>query len=468
MTSATLNMPWQDSKRWAWLLSPALPWLALAAIGLYFATGYSAFLWAGPILLYAVIPVFDLLVGTDTSNPPESATDQLESDHYYRNIVFAYIPAQWVLTGVGAWMVATQGLNAGQVLGLVFTCGAINGIGINTAHELGHKTNSLERWMAKLALAPVMYGHFFVEHNRGHHKNVATPEDPASSRMGETLWAFLPRTVVGSFRSAWNIEKTRLNRLGKRVWSIDNENLQAFSLTVVMFGALTAALGWVALPFLIIQAVYGASLLEVVNYLEHYGLKRRKLDSGRYERCQPEHSWNSNHTVTNLFLYQLQRHSDHHAHPTRRYQALRHFEQSPQLPSGYASMILLAYFPPLWFRVMDPKVVAHYEGDLSRINMYEPARQKLTRRWAQAGANASAAPAPHDSDLDKPPVDATVAADWECPDCGHVYREALGEPEQGFPAGTRWADIPNDFSCPDCAVRDKPDFVPHVPQAKAA
>ncbi len=467
MTTASLNMPWQDSKRWAWLLSPALPWLALAAIGLYFATGHSAFLWAGPILLYAVIPLFDLLVGTDTSNPPESATDQLESDHYYRNIVFAYIPAQWVLTAVGAWMVATQGLNAVQILGLVFTCGAINGIGINTAHELGHKTNSLERWMAKLALAPVMYGHFFVEHNRGHHKNVATPEDPASSRMGETLWAFLPRTVIGSFRSAWNIEKARLNRLGKSVWSIDNENLQAFAITIVMFGALTAALGWVALPFLIIQAAYGASLLEVVNYLEHYGLKRRKLDSGRYERCQPEHSWNSNHTVTNLFLYQLQRHSDHHAHPTRRYQALRHFEESSQLPSGYASMILLAYFPPLWFRVMDRKVVAHYKGDLSRINMHEPAREKLLKRWIAAGATFEDSH-PHDTELDKPPVDTSVSADWQCPDCGHVYREAMGEPEQGFPAGTRWADIPNDFSCPDCAVRDKPDFVPHFDHAKAA
>lgn len=467
MTTATLNLPWTDSKRWAWLLSPALPWLGLAAIGLYFLTGHAAFLWGGPILLYGVIPLFDLIVGTDTSNPPESATSQLEEDRYYRSIVYAYIPAQYALTILGAWMVATQELAAIDIAGLVFTCGAINGIGINTAHELGHKTNNLERWLAKFALAPVMYGHFFVEHNRGHHKNVATPEDPASSRMGESFWAFLPRTAIGSLRSAWNLEKSRLDRLGKSVWSIENENLQAFAITVVMFGALTLAFGSVVLPFLIVQALYGASLLEVVNYLEHYGLKRRKLDSGRYERCQPEHSWNSNHTVTNLFLYQLQRHSDHHAHPTRRYQALRHFEQSPQLPSGYASMILLAYFPPLWFRVMDRKVVAHYEGDLTRVNMYEAARDKLIRRWTQAGASYDEHRGSQRlHDVRRPAPDS--ASDWQCPDCGHVYREALGEPEFGFPAGTRWADIPDDFSCPDCAVRDKPDFVPHTDQAKAA
>lgn len=467
MTSATLNMPWHDSKRWAWLLSPALPWLGLTAVGLYFLTGYAAFLWGGPILLYGVIPLLDLMVGTDTSNPPESATDQLEEDRYYRSIVFAYIPAQYALTIIGAWMVATQNLAVVEIAGLLFTCGTINGIGINTAHELGHKTNKLERWLAKIALAPVAYGHFFVEHNRGHHKNVATPEDPASSRMGETFWAFLPRTFIGSFRSAWNIEKSRMKRLGKSVWSWDNENLQSFAITVAMFGALTAVLGWVVLPFLLIQAAYGASLLEVVNYLEHYGLKRRKLDSGRYERCQPEHSWNSNHTVTNLFLYQLQRHSDHHAHPTRRYQALRHFEESPQLPSGYASMVLLAYFPPLWFRVMDRKVVAHYQGDLSRINMHEPARQKLIQRWTAAGAVEQETPL-HDPALDISGADATAAADWQCPDCGHVYLESQGEPDQGFPAGTRWADIPDEFACPDCAVRDKPDFVPYVGHAKAA
>ncbi|MEN8720099.1 MAG: fatty acid desaturase [Oceanococcaceae bacterium] len=466
MTTTTFDMPWHDSKRWAWLLSPALPVLALATIGLYFVTGYSVFLWGGPILLYVVIPVFDWLVGTDEANPPESAVGDLEDDRYYRSIVYAYIPAQYLLTVLGAWMVATQGLSPLQIMGLLMTVGTINGVGINTAHELGHKTNGLERWLAKITLAPVAYGHFFVEHNRGHHKNVATPEDPASSRMGESFWAFLPRTAIGSLRSAWGIERERLARLGKGVWSVENENLQAFAMTVVLFGGLALVLGPVVLPFLILQAAFGAALLEVVNYLEHYGLKRRKMDSGRFERCQPEHSWNSNHTVTNLFLYQLQRHSDHHAHPTRRYQALRHFEQSPQLPSGYASMILLAYFTPLWFRVMDPKVVAHYQGDLSRINMHEPARKRLEQRWGTAPTPTTLL---HDDAADLAPIQASAAVtDWQCPNCDHVYREAAGEPRFGFAPGTSWSQIPDDFSCPDCSVRDKADFVPLEPSERAA
>ena len=256
----------------------------------------------------------------------------------------------------------------------------------------------------------------------------------------------------GSLRSAWSIEKARLNRLGHAVWSPFNDNLQAWAMTLLLFGALTAWLGWVVLPFLLLQALYGASLLEVVNYLEHYGLLRQRTTSGRYERCQPEHSWNSNHLVTNLFLYQLQRHSDHHAHPTRRFQALRHFEQSPQLPAGYASMILLAYVPWLWFRVMDPKVVEHYQGDLSLANVHPPARARLEARY---GPICRAAALEEQAEYSP-----TASTDWQCSDCGYVYRESQGVPHEGYPPGTPWTALPSSFSCPDCSVRDKQDFVP--------
>jgi alkane 1-monooxygenase len=187
-------------------------------------------------------------------------------------------------------------------------------------------------------------------------------------------------------RSAWRIEKERLARAGKGPWTWENENLQAWSMTVVLWGALIAVFGPVLLPFLVIQAIYGFSLLEVVNYVEHYGLLRQKEASGRYERCEPRHSWNSNHIITNLLLYQLQRHSDHHANPTRRYQALRHFEESPQLPSGYTGMILLAYFPPLWRWVMDRRVVAHYQGDLSKANIQPSKRQNILARYGRTTA----------------------------------------------------------------------------------
>ncbi|HXG29471.1 MAG TPA: alkane 1-monooxygenase [Nevskiales bacterium] len=391
MTTQTLQAPlpgtdWKDAKRHLWLLGAVLPLLPLVGWQLAQITGYGVFWWFAPIFFYTVIPLLDWLVGEDPSNPPESAVARLEADRYYRWLVYAYIPVQYAMLVWGAWAFTSLDLRWWELLGLAISIGGIGGVGINTAHELGHKKESLERWLAKITLAQVAYGHFFVEHNKGHHKNVATPEDPASSRLGENFYAFLPRTVIGSLKSAWRIEKARLARAGKSPWSWENENLQAWGMTVVLWGALLAVFGPALLPFLIIQAVYGFSLLEVVNYVEHYGLLRQKEAAGRYERCQPRHSWNSNHIVTNLLLYQLQRHSDHHANPTRAYQALRHFDESPQLPTGYAGMVLLAYFPPLWRRVMDKRVLAHYRGDLSRANIQPSRRTELLARYGQTTA----------------------------------------------------------------------------------
>lgn len=375
---------WKDPKRYMWLLGPALP-----AIGLTALTGYAlapkklrALAWTGPALIHGIIPALDKMIGEDQSNPPESAVKQLESDKYYGRIVKAFIPTQYAMTFMGAWLASRKKTPLSDKIGLVLTVGAINGVGINTAHELGHKSNKANKLLAMAALAPTGYTHFVVEHNFGHHKRVATPEDPASSRMGESFWKFLPRTVVGGIKSAIEIEKQRLERRGKKFWSIDNELLQGWAMTAGFFGATTLICGPRAVPFLVAQAAYGASLLETVNYLEHYGLKRQKDENGKYERTRPEHSWNSNHIVTNLFLYQLQRHSDHHAHPTRSFQALRHFEKAPQLPSGYASMLMPAYVPGMWYDLMDKRVIEHYDGDFSKINMDPERREELMRKYA--------------------------------------------------------------------------------------
>ncbi|MES2090996.1 MAG: alkane 1-monooxygenase [Pseudomonadota bacterium] len=372
---------WTDSKRYLWLLSPAVT--MVAGIGLL---GFWQFeqpwmLWLGFGILYGVIPAMDWIMGEDRNNPPAEAVAELEADRYYSWILYAFVPLQLSILALGGWLAVTHELPWYHLMGLAMSVGIINGFGINTAHELGHKKPKFDRWLARVALAPTVYGHFFVEHNRGHHKNVATPEDPASSRFGESFYAFLPRTVIGSVRSAWNLEAERLARQGKGVWHQDNENLQSWAMSVVLFGVMIAVLGWAVVPFLIIQAVYGFSLLEVVNYLEHYGLLRPKGADGRTVRCEPEHSWNSNHIVTNLFLYHLQRHSDHHANPTRHYQSLRHFENSPQLPSGYAGMIVLAYLPPLWFAVMNKRVLKHYNGDMSRMNLQPSKRAELLARY---------------------------------------------------------------------------------------
>ena len=378
--------PWSDPKRYLWLLGPAVPLIGLCMLALYWQTQSSWALWFVVILVHAIIPALDVLFGEDAVNPPEAALNALVKDRYYSWVLYAFVPLQLLATVAGAWLAATGDLPWYDLLGLAVSVGMVNGVAINTAHELGHKKDKVDRWLSRISLAPTFYGHFYVEHNRGHHKNVSTPNDPASSRLGETFWAFWPRTVMGSLRSAWHLEAERLARAGKSVWSLSNENLQSWAMSVVLWGALLAVLGWVVLPFLLIQAVYGFSLLEVVNYLEHYGLLRRQLPDGRVERCLPEHSWNSNHMVTNLFLYHLQRHRDHHANPTRHYQALRHFEESPQLPGGYAAMMLLAYVPPLWFAVMDKRVIRHYRGDLSRINWYGPRREKLMARYADFAA----------------------------------------------------------------------------------
>ncbi|WP_175853289.1 alkane 1-monooxygenase [Burkholderia cepacia] len=360
---------WSDGKRYLWLLGALTITLPILAAQLALSTGLHVFWWFGPLFAFGVIPILDTLIGDDRDNPPEAVVPHLERERYYRLIVYLATLVEYVAFFACVWIVGTHALAWYDYVGFALSLGAATGISINTAHELGHKTDRFERWLAKITLAPVAYGHFYVEHNRGHHVRVATAEDPASARYGESFWAFLPRTVTGSIRSAWRLEKARLERLGHSPWTWHNEVLHAWAMTVVVWGIAIVLAGKVVIPFLVIQAVYGASLLEVVNYVEHYGLGRRKLPNGRYERCTPQHSWNSNHVVTNLFLYQLQRHADHHANPTRSYQALRHFDDSPQLPAGYATMILFAYVPPLWYRVMNPRVVAHYGGNMAQSNI---------------------------------------------------------------------------------------------------
>ena len=374
---------WRDPKRYAWLLGLLVPLLPFMAWGLVAVTGLEVLWFWGPLFVFGAMPFLDTLIGKDSANPPDSVLTYLEQDRYYRWCTYAFLPLQYLGLVAGAWLLADGGLSPVAKIGLGLTLGCVNGIAINTAHELGHKRASLERWLSKIALAPTGYGHFFIEHNRGHHVRVATPEDPASSRLGESFYRFWPRTVTGSLRSSWGLEVQRLARQDKSPWTIGNDMLNAWAMTVVLFAALTVAFGVSILPFLVVQAVFGFSLLEVVNYLEHYGLLRQRRDDGtdRYERTRPDHSWNSDNVSSNVLLYHLQRHSDHHAHPMRRFQALRHFDEAPELPSGYATMIVLAMLPPVWRRVMDPRVLAHYGGDVTRANIHPARRTQVLRRY---------------------------------------------------------------------------------------
>ena len=375
---------WRDPKRYLWPLSlivPLLPLLAWVAVD---ATGWDAFWYAGPLWILVGVPVLDTLVGTDRGNPPEWAYGALDDDRYYRILTYLYLPLQYLTFFWGLWMVVDGGLSLFAQIGLTLTIGAVGGIGIANAHELGHKKDKLERWLAKVVLAQTGYGHFEIEHNRGHHTRVATPEDPATARFGETFWRFFPRSVVGGVRSGWRLEKQRLARKGSGPWNLRNDVLNAWVMSVVLFAVTIAVLGPAVIPWLILQAMFGFSLLEVVNYLEHYGLLRQQDETGRYERTRPAHSWNSDHIVTNVVLYGLERHSDHHANPTRRYQTLRTFDEAPQLPSGYGTMIGLAYVPPLWRKVMDHRVLDVYDGDLSKINIDPRKRDRIVARYGSA------------------------------------------------------------------------------------
>lgn len=386
MTTSVLNPPsgpieYRDRKRYAWLLSVVAPLVAPAGPWLYLQTGQSFWLWIFLAFVYLGLPLLDSIFGEDRSNPPESAVPALEADNYYRFIAWAVVPLLWLGFLYNVVFLATHELPWHLWLAVVAMTGTMLGFGLNLGHELGHKKTWIDRKLALFTLALGGYGHFCIEHNRGHHRWVATPEDPASSRMGESIWRFVFREMPGAFFRAWDLEAERLERSGKPVWRLENEIIQAGIVTLSLYGVLIAFFGSAIIPLLLALAFWGAFQLTSANYIEHYGLLRQKLPNGRYEPTQPHHSWNSNHIASNLVLFHLQRHSDHHAHPTRSYQCLRDFPGLPTLPVGYFGMFLLAYLPPLWFRVMNPRLIAAVGGDVSRINFEAARRQRLLRTY---------------------------------------------------------------------------------------
>ena len=374
-----------DRKRYLWALSVLFPLQPFVGIALHAATGNEAWLLLPLLLNYVLGPILDWLTGEDTNNPPEQVVMQLDRDRYYRWLTYLVVPMHYVsLFGI-AWYAATQSLSWWGFLGLAAMAGLVAGLAINTGHELGHKNSRIEKWLAKIVLAVPAYGHFSIEHNRGHHMNVSTPEDVASSRMGESIYSFATREMPGAFLEAWAIEKQRLASRGKSAWHPNNQILHSYALTLLITISLVALFGWVMIPFLLIHHLLAWFQLTSANYVEHYGLLRQRNADGKYERCAPHHSWNSNHVYSNLVLFHLERHSDHHANPLRRYQSLRHFDSAPQLPSGYFGVYLLAYVPWLWFKVMDKRLMAlpHIDGDLDRVNIDPDARAALFLRWGQ-------------------------------------------------------------------------------------
>ncbi|MEM8981698.1 MAG: alkane 1-monooxygenase [Pseudomonadota bacterium] len=375
---------YRDDKRHWWLLSVLYPLSPITGIALHLATGWTWTLALPIIASYGLGPLLDAWLGEDRNNPPPEVVSVLEADTFYRRLTLIAVPTHIVSLIVAVGYAATTDLGIAGYLALALTTGLASGLAINTAHELGHKPSHIEQWFARVALAVPAYGHFCVEHNRGHHRDVATPADPASARMGESIYRFALREVPGALLRGIESEKDRLSRLGLSFFSLENVILQSYAMTIVLQGGLLVAFGLKMLPFLLIHNVFAWWQLTSANYIEHYGLKRAQRPDGRYERCQPCHSWNSNFLASNLVLFHLQRHSEHHANPKRRYQALASDPDAPRLPSGYFGMYLAAYCPPLWFAVMDKRLLAlpHIDGHLDRVNVDPRSRERL---YAQYG-----------------------------------------------------------------------------------
>lgn len=315
--------------------------------------------WFPLFFLFVLLPLADYAIGRDADNPDADLAEQLDSGHWFRSLTLICVPVQLVLVYWSCGQFQLLPLAWSGKLGWLLSQGVVSGVlAINVAHELIHKSSRFEPWAGGLLLCSVNYVGFKVEHVRGHHVHVSTPADASSARFNEAVYPFVLRALFRNTGNAWRLEAERLRKLGLSAWHWQNE-LIGWTLLTLAF-ALIAGIAWgpLGMAFFLAQGLTAATTLEIINYIEHYGLQRRRLDGGRYERTTHLHSWNSNYLLTNLMLFQLQRHSDHHETARRRYQALRHYEESPQLPGGYAAMFLLALLPPLWKRLINPRVLA--------------------------------------------------------------------------------------------------------------
>lgn len=347
-------------KALAFLLVFVVPALMPAAAWLGTATGRPDLMaWFPLFFLFVLLPTLDYALGHDPVNVPADRERKVAQSPWFKALTLACLPVQLaVLAWSAAWFVAADFGPAG-IAGWLLSQGVVGGIlAINTAHELIHKDGRLEPAVGGLLLASVGYHGFKIEHLRGHHVHVSTPEDASSAPLGMSSWRFVPRALVLNTRNAWRLEARRLRGLGLPALHWRNEMVGWSAAWLAMAAGIAAWLGPVGLAFFLAQGLAAAGSLEVTNYIEHYGLERRRGADGRYERTTHLHSWNSDYALSNWLLFQLQRHSDHHAYPKRRYAILRHHADSPQLPGGYAAMFVLALVPPLWHRVMDPRVRA--------------------------------------------------------------------------------------------------------------
>jgi len=332
--------------------------LLLSFLSIAFAGPWSLL---APAVLFGVMPLIDGWLRPRPDNLPAATAAGREQARGFDWLIYATLPLQWALLLFFLARVSHGGLSLAELIGVTLSMGMSCGIiGINAGHELGHRPGRVPQAIAQGLLLSSLYLHFFIEHNRGHHLHVATAADPASAPRGQWVYTFVPRSIVLGWLSAWRIEHTRLAKERRPAW---HNRMLAFQLLQVAWVVVAGLVfGRTAALCLLGAATSGIVLLEIVNYIEHYGLERQVMETGRPERVRPVHSWNSDHIVGRLLLFELTRHSDHHAFASRKYQVLRHHPESPQLPTGYPGTMLLALAPPLFFRFVHPRLDALHSG----------------------------------------------------------------------------------------------------------
>lgn len=333
--------------------------LVLYALAILSFTNTGLWCWLPMIFSWIFIPTVELFLNPNTKNMTTAEEEFAKADKAYDYLLYLVVFLQMPTLFFFLYSFGEADLRTVDIVGRVATMGMLCGtFGINVAHELGHRNNKFEQTLAKILLLSSLYMHFFIEHNKGHHKNVATPNDPSSARYNEWIYLFYFRTIVYSYLSAWHIAGAETTKKGKAVFSIYNEMIQMQLIQIAFVAIIYFVFGpWVMLYFLA-AAFMGILLLETVNYIEHYGLQRKSTGDNKFERALPQHSWNSNHPIGRMMLFELSRHSDHHYLASRKYQILQHHEDAPQLPTGYPGSMLLSLVPPLWFTIMNKKIKA--------------------------------------------------------------------------------------------------------------
>jgi len=375
------NANWFERKKFYYFANFVGPFLPLWVAWKVFETGNGQWFWLTVITFYIGVAIFDLISGKDEINPNDEEEQQLKNSRFYNSVLLAVIPLYWTAFAATTYVCMNVDMPWYHTMAALIGLGAMFAGVFCVSHELGHRNQWHLRWGAKFSIAMFGYNHFHIEHNRGHHVHVSTPEDPASSRMGESIYQFALRELPGTFKRAVKLETDRLQRLGIGFWTWRNDILQTAAVSLFMHGLMVWAFGLTAIPFLLAACALGYFQLTMANYLEHYGLLRQKKDNGRYEKCQPRHSWNCNNKFSNYMTLQLQRHSDHHANATREYQILRDYQQVPLLPAGYPLMMFISLIPPLWRAVMDKRLLEFVGKDSSQINFAPDKKEQLIKQY---------------------------------------------------------------------------------------